>query len=57
MSIDQVIDAITSGPNQAFQAAQPAYTQLQLNSEGARAMANAMDVLYRDRSQAAANAR
>ncbi|MDQ2931803.1 MAG: hypothetical protein M3Y05_13460 [Gemmatimonadota bacterium] len=56
VSIDRVIDAITSGPNQAFQDAQPAYTQLQAHAERARAIANAMDVLYRDRSQAAANA-
>lgn len=56
VSIDQVIDAITSGPNQAFQAAQPAYTQLQLHAERSKAIASAMDVLYRDRSQAAANA-
>ncbi len=56
VSIDQVIDAITSGPNQAFQAAQPSYTKLQSHAERATAIATAMDVLYRDRSQAAANA-
>ncbi len=56
MSIDQVGTAITSGPNQAFQAAQPAYTQQQAHAERAKAISGAMEVLSRDRTPAAANA-
>jgi hypothetical protein len=53
VSVGQVVDAITAGPNQAFQAAQPSYTDLQGRAEYAQRMASAMDVLYRDRTPAA----
>jgi hypothetical protein len=53
VSVGQVIDAITAGPNQAFQAAQPSYTDLQGRAEYAQKIASAMDVLYRDRTPAA----
>jgi hypothetical protein len=52
-SVTQVIDAITDGPNQAFQAAQPSYTDLQGRAWYAHQIASAMDVLYRERSPGA----
>ena len=52
-SISQVMDAITAGPNQAFQSAQPSYTDLQGRASYAQQIASAMDLLYRDRSPGA----
>jgi hypothetical protein len=52
-SINQVIDAITAGPIQAFQSAQPSYTDLQERAWHAQQIASAMDVLYRERTPAA----
>lgn len=52
-SITQVIDAITAGPMQAFQSAQPSYTDLQERAWHAQQIASAMDVLYRERTPAA----
>lgn len=55
-NISQMIDDITTGPNQACSAADPIYDELLANAESAQAIANAMDRLYRERTQGAANA-
>ncbi|MGH6684841.1 MAG: hypothetical protein ACRECA_13150, partial [Pseudolabrys sp.] len=56
VNISQMIDDITAGPNPAFSAAGPTYDDLLANAESAQASAGAMDRLYRERTQGAANA-
>jgi hypothetical protein len=53
VSVGQVVDAITAGPKQAFQAAQPAYSDMQGRAEHAHQIASAMGELYQKRTPAA----
>jgi hypothetical protein len=53
VNIDKVIGSIVDGPKAALEQAQPSYTDLQLQSDRAQAIATAMDKLYRDRTPAA----
>jgi hypothetical protein len=55
-NISQMIADITTGPDQAFNAAQPTYDDLLATAESAQAIATAMANLYRLRSTAAATA-
>ena len=54
--IPQMIADITTGPDQAFNAAQPSYDDLQVKAENAAQLAAAMSNLYRLRTTAAAEA-
>jgi hypothetical protein len=54
--IPKMISDITAGPEQAFNAAGPAFDDLQGNAAGAQQLAAAMANLYKARNQAAANA-
>lgn len=56
VSIGQIVDAITNGPIHAFEATQGSYTDLQYQADHAKAIADAMDHLFRDRTTAAAAA-
>jgi hypothetical protein len=53
VSVGQVVDAITAGPKQAFQAAQPAYSDIQGRAEHSHQIASAMGELYQKRTPAA----
>jgi hypothetical protein len=53
VSVGQVVDAITAGPNAAFTSAQPAYTDIQMRGEHAHQISLAMDVLFQKRTPAA----
>ncbi|HEX3913341.1 MAG TPA: hypothetical protein VHW71_07535 [Steroidobacteraceae bacterium] len=55
-NISTVIDDITTGPNQAFDAAGPSYDDLMVNTQRAQAVAAAMNLLYTNRTTAAATA-
>ena len=55
-NISQMIADITTGPDNAFTAAQPNYDDLLAKAESAQAIAAAMDQLYKQRSTAAATA-
>jgi hypothetical protein len=55
-NIQQMINDITTGPNQQFTAAQPTYDDLLSNAESAQQLAAAMANLYRLRTTAAATA-
>jgi hypothetical protein len=54
--IPQMIADITTGPDQAFSAAQPTFDDLQVKAESAVQLAAAMSNLYRLRNAAAADA-
>jgi hypothetical protein len=54
--IPQMIADITTGPDQAFSAAQPSFDDLQVKAESATQLAVAMSNLYRLRNTAAADA-
>jgi len=53
---DQLVDAITTGPEGSFQQAQPNFDDLSAKASRDRRIAAAMDRLYHDRSPAAAAA-
>jgi len=53
VSVGQVVDAITNGPKQAFQSAQPAYSDLQGRAEHSHQIASAMAELYQKRTPGA----
>ncbi|MGH7622384.1 MAG: hypothetical protein ACRENC_07770 [Gemmatimonadaceae bacterium] len=53
VNIDKVIASIMDGPRQAFDQAQPSYTELLTQAMRAQAIANAMDQLYHSRTPAA----
>jgi hypothetical protein len=53
-NVSKMIDDITTGPDQAFTAAQPTYDDLLVNAESAQAISDAMAILYQQRSTAAA---
>ena len=53
VSVGQVVDAITAGPKQAFQSAQPAYSDIQWRAEHSRQIASAMGELYQKRTPGA----
>jgi hypothetical protein len=55
-NVSKMIDDITTGPDQAFTAAQPTYDDLLANAESAQAISAAMAHLYQQRSTAAATA-
>jgi len=55
-NISKMIDDITTGPNQAFNAAGPTFDDLLSNAENAQTVAAAMDRLYKERTPGAANA-
>jgi hypothetical protein len=55
-NIGQLIEGITSGPQKAFDAAQPAYDELLTNAERANQIAAAMRRAHTERSQASQNA-
>jgi hypothetical protein len=55
-NIAQLVEGITSGPQQAFDAAQPAYDELLTNAERAKEIAAAMSRAHTERSQASQNA-
>jgi hypothetical protein len=55
-NVNQMVAAITSGPDQAFSAAQPTYDDLLAKAEGAQALAAAMTLVYQKRTPAAAEA-
>ncbi len=55
-NISKMIDDISTGPTQAFNAAGPPFDDLLANAENAQAVAVAMDRLYKERTPGAANA-
>jgi hypothetical protein len=53
VSVGQVVDAITAGPNQAFTSAQPTYSDIRARAAHAHEIASAMDTLYKKRTPGA----